>query len=211
MSVPATGWWRRNRWALVALPVALLLVLIGAGDRVRTLWWEDDLRQSTTAEPGATVAFHQQVLDGAGDPMPIDVRVRLDAVGTATTLPEDMKLPAGTHAVQVDLTLSADPDVALVNCQLAVRDAAGTRYDYLSSGWGAMQPVAPCVPADAPGPWPSLGDLDGALTHSDDLPRPSTWSVSPVVVVPDGVEVTDVVLWWQLPQYVLLEASGQDA
>ena len=45
---PAAGWWRRNRWALAALPVALALTLVAAGDRVRTLWWERDLRVPTT-------------------------------------------------------------------------------------------------------------------------------------------------------------------
>ena len=90
-----------------------------------------------------------------------------------------------------------------------MRDAAGTRYDYVSNGWGALQPVVPCVPEDTPGPWPSLGDLDDVLADPDAPPRPATWSVSPVVVVPEGVEVADVVLWWQKPQYVLLEVPSQ--
>ena len=136
------------------------------------------------------------------------MQVRLDHVGDATTLPDGLELPAGARAVQVDLTLSADPDVVLTGCSLAVRDAAGTRYDYVSSGWGALQPVVPCVPEDTPGPWPSLGDLDDVLTDPDAPPRPATWSVSPVVVVPEGVDVADVVLWWQKPQYALLEVPS---
>ncbi|KQY47854.1 hypothetical protein [Cellulomonas sp. Root137] len=202
------SWWRRNRWALVALPVALALALVAAGDRVRTLWWEQDLRRPTTVEAGETAQFHQRVYDGAGGTLPVDVEVRLDGVGEATTLPEDMELPAGTRAVQVDLTLSADPDVVLTGCSLAVRDAAGTRYGYVASGWGALQSATPCVPEDAPGPWPPLGDLEDALSDPDDLPRPATWSVSPVVVVPDGVEIADVALWWQMPHYVLLEVPS---
>jgi len=205
---PDVGWWHRNRWALLALPVALALALVAAGDRVRTMWWEQDLRRPTTAEAGAAVDFHQRVRDGLGGTMPIDVQVRLDGIGTAPTLPDRMELPTGTRAVQVDLTLSADPDVVLTGCFLAVRDAAGTRYDYVANEWGALQPTVPCVPQDTPGPWPSLGDLDDALTHEDTPPRPETWSVAPVVVVPDGVELTDVVLWWQMPQHVLLEAPS---
>ncbi|WP_315096315.1 hypothetical protein [uncultured Cellulomonas sp.] len=197
---PAPGWWRRNRWALAALPVALALALVAAGDRVRTLWWEKDLRVPTTAEAGATVGFEQRVYDGAGGTMPIDVQVRLDGVRTATTLPEDMELPTGTRAVQVDLTLSADPDVVLAGCFLAVRDAAGTRYGYVASGWGALQSAMPCVPEGSPGPW--------AFADPDAPARPGTWSVSPVVVVPEGVEVADVALWWQMPRYVLLEAPS---
>jgi hypothetical protein len=207
--MPATsGWWRRNRWALAALPVALVLALVGSGDRLRTLWWEQDLRRPSVAAPGETVEFHQRIRDGVGGTMPVDVRVSLDGVGDATTLPEDMVLPAGTRAVRVDLSLTADPDLVLLGCSLAVRDASGTRYDYVANAWGARQGLAPCVPMDAPGPWPSLGDLDDTITHEDTPPRPGTWTVSPVVVVPDGADITEVVLWWQKPQYVLLEASS---
>ncbi len=204
---PAPGWWRRNRWALVALPVALLLVLLASGDRVRTLWWEQDLRVPSAADAGDDVEFHQRVYDGLGGTAPIDVQVRLDHVGEATTLPDDLVLPAGARAVQVDLTLSADPDAVLASCSLAVRDADGTRFDYVSNGWGGLQPVVPCVPEDTPGPSPSLGDLDDTLSEADTPARPATWSVSRVVVVPDGVDVADVVLWWQMPQYVRLDVS----
>jgi hypothetical protein len=201
---PAAGWWRRNRWALAALPVALALTLVAAGDRVRTLWWVQDLRVPTMVGAGGTGDFHQQGYDGAL----IDVQVRLDGVSDAGMLPEDLDLPPGTRAVQVDLTLSADPDMGLSGCLLAVRDTAGTRYDYVSNAWGATQPVVPCVPEDAPGPGPSLGDVDDVLADPDDLPRPATWSVSPVVVVPEDVVVADVVLWWEKPQYLLLEVPS---
>ncbi|MBD7917570.1 hypothetical protein H9657_04655 [Cellulomonas sp. Sa3CUA2] len=208
--VHAPGWWRRNGWALAALPVALALTLVASGDRVRTLWWEQDLRRPTAAGPGATVEFHQDVRDGLGGTVPLDVEVGLDRVADAAPLPDGMELPTGTRAVRVDLTLSADPDVVLVGCSLAVRDADGTRYDYVASAWGAWQPVSPCVPQDATGPWPSLGDLDDEISPdgTGQAPRPTTWSVSPVVVVPQDVEVTDVVLWWQLPQHVRLDVGG---
>lgn len=205
------GWWRRNRWALAALPVALVLTVVASGDRVRTLWWEQDLRRPVTAQPGETAELRQQVRDGLGGTLPVDVQIRLDGVDTPATLPEDLTLPAGTRAVQVDLTLSADPDVVLTGCSLAVRDATGTRYAYVASGWGALQPTVPCVPEGTPGPWPSLGDLDEQLADADAPPRPGTWSVSPVVVVPEGVEVADVVLWWQMPQYVELEVGAPNS
>jgi hypothetical protein len=205
---PAAGWWHRNRWALVALPVALALTLVASGDRVRTLWWQEDLHSPTTVAAGGTAHFHQRVYDGLGGTMPIDVSVQLDGVGDATTLPRDMELPDDTRAVQVDLTLSADPDQVLSACQLAVRDAAGTRYEYVSNAWGAFQAVVPCVPEDSPGPEPSLGNLDDTLSDPEHDPRPATWSVSRVVVVPAGTEVTDVVLWWQKPQYLQLDVPS---
>lgn len=205
---PDAGWWRRNRWALVALPVALALTLVASGDRVRTLWWEQDLRRPTAVAAGETGDFHQRVYDGLGGTLPVDVQVRLDGVGDATTLPDEMALPEGTRAVQVDLTLSADPDSVLSGCVLAVRDATGTRYDYVANAWGAFQAVIPCVPEDTPGPRASLGDLDEKISTPETAPRPATWSVSRVVVVPEGTEVTEVALWWQKPQYLLLEVPG---
>ena len=206
-----TGWWRRNRWALAALPVALALALVAAGDRVRTLWWEQDLRVPTTVEPGATARLPPACARPvSAAPCRSTCRCASTTSATRRPCPTDLELPAGTRAVQVDLTLSADPDVVLTGCSLAVRDAAGTRYDYVSSGWGALQPVVPCVPEDTPGPWPSLGDLDDVLTDPDAPPRPATWSVSPVVVVPEGVEVTDVVLWWQKPQYAAPRGAELD-
>lgn len=207
---PGDGWWRRNRWALAALPLTLALTVVSAGDRVRTMWWEQDLRRPTSAAPGTTATFRQDVRDGLGGTYPIDVQVALDEVGDARSLPDGLELPPGTRAVQVDLTLAAEPDVTLVGCHLAVRDAEGTRYDYVSNAWGAWQPTSPCVPQDATGPWPSLGDdLDAAVTSHDPeaAPRPASWSVSPVLVVPADVEVTDVVLWWQMPQHVRLEVA----
>ena len=107
---PAAGWWRRNRWALAALPVVLVLTLVAAGDRVRTLWWDQDLRVPTTVEAGTTGDFHQQGYDGSRRST---CRCASTASATPTTLPEDLELPAGTRAVQVDLTLSADPEVGL--------------------------------------------------------------------------------------------------
>jgi hypothetical protein len=206
---PAAGWWHRNRGALLVLPVALALTLVAAGDRVRTLWWEQDLRRPTTVAAGDTADFHQRVYDGVGGTLPIDVQVHLDGVSDVSTLPARMELPDGTRAVQVDLTLSADPDRVLTGCQLAVRDSAGTRYDYVSNAWEANQAVVPCVPEDTPGPWPSLGDLDAKLSDQETPPRPATWTVSPVIVLPEGIEITEVVLWWQKPQYLLLEVPGQ--
>lgn len=199
------GWWRRNRLALVALPLALAAALVASGDRLRTMWWENDLRRPTVVAAGESADFHQQVRDGLGGTTPLDVKARLVGVHDAATLPEYLVLPAGTRAVEVDLTLSADPDVVLVGCRLAVRDEAGTRYDYVAQGWGAFQPVSPCVPEATPGPWPSLGDLDDVLSDHDTPARPYSWSVSPVIVLPDDVEVADVLLWWQMPQHLRFE------
>lgn len=201
------GWWRRNRWALAVLPVVLALAVVAAGDRVRSYWWEKQWLLPTTAAPGETVTFHQDVRDGDGGTYPVDVTARLDGVTEATTLPDGLELPPTSRALRVELTLAADPDVVVVGCRLAVRDTAGTRYEFVWDGWGASQPTQPCVPEDTTGPWPMLGGgLDEELSTPDGAltPRPPTWTVDPVVVVPRDVEIADVVLWWELPSYLRL-------
>ncbi len=203
-------WWHRNRWALLALPLALVLALVASGDRVRSLWWERDLRRATTAPVGEGATFRQVVHDGSGGTFPVEASVRLDGVEVVddpAALPPRTQLPDGVTAVRVDLTIEADPDVVLRTCQLAVRDAAGTRYEYVWDAHGGSQPVSPCVPEDAPGPESVIGE-PGATRSDPDAPRPPTFSVSRVVVVPQGVAVTDVALWWQLPDYVELELAA---
>ena len=141
--------------------------------------------------------------------MPIDVQVRLDRVGDATTLPEDLELPAGTRAVQVDLTLSADPERrARPGACWRCATLRGRGTTTCRTRWGAMQPVVPCVPEDTPGPWPSLGDARRRAQRPG-RPAPSGHVVRVAgVVVPEDVEVADVVLWWQKPQYLLLEVPS---
>ena len=203
------SWTRRNRWGLLALPLALVAALAASSDRVKLYFWDEGLRQPQRAAQGAWLDFRNTYSDSDGE-HPLEVKVRLDAVRPASTLWQSespLQLPAGTQAVEVELSLEADPDLPLSICRLAVRDAEGTRYDYLST-IGSAQPFSPCVPPDAPGPQRALGALDEGRDVSDDPVRPESWTVKPVIMMPAGVEVTDVVLWWDQPDYVALSVAG---
>ena len=129
------SWTRRNRWGLLALPLALAAALAGSSDRVKLYFWDEGLRQAQRAEQGAWLDFRNTYSDSEGE-HPLEVKVRLDAVRPASTLWQStspLQLPAGTQAVEVELSLEADPDLPLSVCRLAVRVAEGTRYDYLST------------------------------------------------------------------------------
>lgn len=205
-----SGWSRRNRWGLATLPLAVVAALVASSDRVQLYFWEEGLRRPQSAVQGSWVDFRDTYTDAEGEHVR-EVRVRLDGVEPATTpweSTEPVELPPGTRALTVRLSLTAGPDLPLSVCSLAVRDADGTRYDYLSGVAGMAQPVSPCVPPDAPGPFPAMGDLDLKGAAGDDEPRrPASWTVAPVIVVPDDAEISEVVLWWEMPDYVALTVS----
>lgn len=202
------SWTRRNRWGLLALPLALAAALAASSDRVELYFWDEGLRRPQHAAQGAWLDFRDTYSDSEGK-HPLRVRVRLDGVRPATSLwtsTSPLDLPPGTQALEVDLSLAADPGLPLSICRLAVRDAAGTRYDYLGT-IGGGQPFSPCVPPDAPGPQRALGELDKGLDTSGDPVRPESWTVKPVITLPAGVQVSDVVLWWDQPDYAALSVG----
>ncbi|MPZ95440.1 MAG: hypothetical protein GEU96_11180 [Propionibacteriales bacterium] len=50
---------------------------------------------------------------------------------------------------------------------------------------------------------PAMGE-DLAETTPGEPPRPRSWTVEPVLVVPEDVEIADVVFWWEKPGYAAL-------
>jgi hypothetical protein len=169
---------------------------------VQLYFWEEGLHRPQHAAQSDWLTYRQPYSDSNGD-HELRVRVRLDGVTEATGLwssSSELQLPAGTQAVKVSLSFEADPKLPLSTCKLAVRDAAGTRYEYLS-GIDSPQPISPCVPPESPGPDRALGKLDEGRDTSGDPVRPATWTVDPVITLPKDVDITDVVLWWDLPDY----------
>ncbi|PZF80841.1 hypothetical protein [Jiangella anatolica] len=204
MSAP--GWWRRNRWGLVALPVAAAAALAASSYRVEDYWWLEKPRDLADGSRGEWVEFSASQYDRTGD-VPFTVRVRLDEVRTASApfgSEDPLELPDGVQAVAVDLTLAAAPDVPLAGCSLVLRDADGTEYEYQSSSPSISQATSPCVPPDARGP--EL-DLFEGLDPDTGPRRPDEWAVSPVVLLPEGVEVTQVLLSWGPPDGLLISAG----
>lgn len=204
----AEGWWRRNRWGLAALPLALVLAVAGNAARVGPMWW--DLAPHVARGPGA------DGLAQVRSPMPawggtvVDARLGLVGVQRTTTVTDrsgravDARVPAGTVLWRVTLRVEAEPAVPLVGCELALVDARGRSF---SLDRGAITPsdAVPrqrCVPDATPGPeWDST---TGGLRT--DVARAAAYQVVSYVVTPADVQPTEIRVWWQLPEYAALPA-----
>jgi hypothetical protein len=203
------SWRRRNRWWLVLLPVALVVLVAGSSYRVKTFWWDSGYHHvSATAEPGKFVHVVQRFHDQIG-PTRRTFDVRLDRAGKVDSLPQESSsdevspVPQGATAWRVDLSWRAAPDQDLSGCQVALMDASGAQY-----GAGLSDPlgqVYPCVPEDAPGPSTPLGrGAKRGQVPTDTQPRPERWASKVVVLMPSGVRPTAARVVFDHPDYVVL-------
>lgn len=203
------AWARRNRWGLALAPVALVAALAASSDRVDAYYLMANPIRATVAAPGEEIRFETRTLDADGTH---ELVVDLALAGITPTYVlwggDAIELPDGAELVRVDLALGAPPEAILLGCQMAVVDTEGRRYDYgnLPIG-GGSQPVSPCVPENTPGPQPSLGALGAGGFTPGEEPRPARWSVGPTFVVPEGVEIEAVLVWWDLPDYAELRVG----
>lgn len=199
------SWVRRNRWWLLALPLALAAVVAASAYNAKVFWFDSGLHHRIAgAEPGEFVSVTDDYSDPYGDTSRT-LRVRLRDVGTITTYPtRDGRLapPDGLDAVVVRLDFEADPDETLNFCNLAVLDDDGRRYEVPDP---VGQPT-PCLPSGRGGP---------VLPLTEDVPRgyvepgserPPTWQSWPIVLMPEGARVDRVLIWWDYPDYVELPA-----
>ena len=203
-------WTRRNRWGLLALPLLAALVFAGNGIRLDDYWWNLEPRNATTADKGEWVTFRQDFHDAAGDATRT-VKVRLDGIREVTSIPQSFDktepVPGGVRALEVDLSFAAKPDQYLRVCQLALRGKDGERYQFASSvGLVTQMNVNPCVPDDQPGPASAIFKGDNRQVPEGEE-RPETWELHPIVFVPKDADITQVLLWWELPDYLQLSTK----
>jgi hypothetical protein len=201
--VTGRGWWRENRVWLPGVPLALAALLAASSYNVREHWYDRGLRHElAVASPGEQVEVTDDYDDALG-PTSRTFSVRLDRVREAATYPFDLgdgPPPPGTHVVEAVLDWAAEPDQVLSGCTVAVVDSDGRRYERVDSfTQGNM-----CVPFGHEGPSaPGLeGDVRGTVEPG--TARPPTWTTRSSFVVPDGVRVTRVLVWWERPDYVAL-------
>ena len=199
------SWLRRNRWWLVALPLAVALAAVASAYQVKLFWYDADLRHAmATAEPGEFVTVTDDYSDPFGETSRT-LRVRLTGVDTTPTWPTldgEALTPAGTQAVVVRLEFEADPGETLNYCNVTVEDTEGRRYEIPEL---AAQST-PCLPDGRTGPvLPATRDTRrGYVVPGEE--RPPTWQAGPVFLVPEGATVGRVLVWWDEPDYVELPA-----
>jgi hypothetical protein len=200
------SWLRRNRWWLLALPVSLALVVASSSYFVKDFWYDAGLHHRLAeGEPGDLVTVTDDYSDALGETSRT-FSVRFSETGTWPVYPTQDGVatpPPGLEVRFVRLDFEAETDQALGTCTVVVEDSDGRRYEVPD----AFVQIAQCTPADRSGPIvPGIaGQERGELPYEQE-PRPPTWSVTPRFLLPEGAEITRVLIWWQLPDYVELAA-----
>ncbi|MEO7235366.1 MAG: hypothetical protein ABIW80_08325 [Lapillicoccus sp.] len=206
-----TTWWRRNRLALVLVPVALVLAAAGNASRLDDYWWSRDLHQSVRPGDGGTAAVRTEYDDGTLQyPITADVAltsvtrvssVTLDGRSRTVTLPDDSAL------WRVVMHWTADPSTVLSGCQIGIQGEDGRFWeksypDLLDAGSTTL-PFSPCVPDDTPGPQVKL-DLSGIQPAKVGEERPAAYDVTVYVLTAADAAPAEVRVWWLPPLYAWL-------
>lgn len=205
-------WWRRNRWALLALPlVAGALVLVGSY-RVHTFWDRWQLTEPVEATAGRPTTFNDTLEDANGSyevaltveagPTTVAGAIR-DAEGQTHFFPTH----EGTRVWQTELTITADPDTILSGCSARLVDTEGRTTHYTQTTAGVPLPVSPCVPADATGPGAELG-FGGDATPAPT--RPETFTVPVVFRTAEDFVPNRLDLSWSTPRYLSIQLDVEE-
>ncbi|MGH3643883.1 MAG: hypothetical protein ACRDUX_33230 [Mycobacterium sp.] len=196
-----TSWLRRNRWGLLALPVAVALAVGANAQRLQDYWWDQDLRQpAATGRLDEWVTWTDSFSDATGESTRT---LRVKVTGVAAT---DLELPSDLVGERVALDFAAEPDQVLSGCRLALLDGDGNRYVYDPTINEVSQDIWPCVPGNHPGPAPSIA-AGQPRTVAPGEERPPSWTAQPVLVVPRNAKITQVLLWWEEPEYLAVQLN----
>jgi len=207
-----TTWWRRNRWGLAALPLALVLALGAGSSRLHDYWWTRGFHSAAPVESGRAHLVDEY--DDGHLRYPIEAHYAVDSFAPAddVTLIGGDPLPGGLRAWRLSLAVSADPDVALEGCTVAIVDTRGNLHQTSDSRLPVDGPeFADCVPRATPGPQPDFGSTAAPRLREGDDPRPAEFTTDTVFVLPDEAEPASVRLWYFLPRYVELPVDGSTA
>ena len=196
-------WWRRNRWALLALPFLLVLAVAASSYRVITTWQPWQLTDPVEAGPGQPARLVDEGIDLDGSTYPIDVLLSsgtlrqatraTDSYGDVQELPE---IP-GTVVWRVELAVSADPETKLTGCRLRLVDEKGRETTYSSVRPGISLPSDPCVPR-----------LDVDIFADEDEPpppRPESYTRPIYFRTTDDFVPVRMDVYWDTPTYAALE------
>jgi len=197
-----TGWLRRNRWGLLVVPIAAAALVAGNAQRLHDYWWVKELRVvGASGQQGSWVHYSEPFSDALGaSRLAVDLEVvDVRTVGSISDpIRGEVKVDTdGAMAYAVKLRFRADPKTVLIGCRMALLDAAGNRYDFDHQALGVAQDLYPCLQDGAEGYGNSIR-VDTPRAYVDG-PRPATWTTRPVVIVPAGVRITEVRLWWDDP------------
>jgi hypothetical protein len=185
--VSGVGWWRRNRWGLIALVPALAAALAVNVYEAYESYWKTQPRDSVVASDDEWVAF-------AG------ARLRLVELVPADDLKDSNRNvvtpPEGVAVWRVRIAIDAAQPESLAGCELLLEDDAGRTYEDAPRDLAMVSLLdALCTP-----------DTTGLETSSPGAPTPSTFEnvtyfATPSAARPVAVRVT---LSGLLPAYARL-------
>jgi hypothetical protein len=207
VSARRAGWWRRNRWALAALPLVLALVAVSGASRLVNFWWPSQLAEAVPAVVGQPVDHLVRTVDAEGEPTTFGATVLVgpttrardvtDADGMLHLVPH----VDGTRVWRTDLTITAPGEHDAALCFVEVVDDRGRTTGYNPSTVGAdglpFTPCSPLVPTDEL--------LDGTFV------REETYTVPVLVRLAADVTPAELRLSWERPDYlsVPLEVTAE--
>lgn len=201
----ARTWWRRNRWALAALPLVLVVVGLSGWGRIATFWLPHELTDSIDTEAGQLTDFTDDYVDAGGEherTLRLAVRDVVPDPAPVTSAGEPVvgaELPEGTRLWQLELDVEADPETVLTGCRVALVDAEGavTERDPTLLPWDAGWDA--CQPADTVNPTAQLF-VDDA--EDDPSTRPTAYSRVVQLLAGEDFEPVAVRVWWETPTFL---------
>jgi len=172
------GWWRRNRWGLVALLPALVAAMGVNLSSAYEMYWKSQPREPVAVGDGGWVAF-------AG------ARMRLVDLALADDLKDSYSNPVtppeGTRVWRARIAFDAPQPEPLAGCELLLEDDAGRTYE--------------ATPRDVPRvslPFPSCKP-DTSASKTTATPTPATsapTSSAPATIAPATVTSYETVAYF---------------
>lgn len=235
---PPRSWWRRNRWALLALPFVLALTTAASSYRILTLWNPWQLTDPVAAAVGEPVRFTDEITAGVED-YPIELELSAGPARQVTSVPD----PAAVDEAEADAADPADTDpadAALGNAPSSsgepVPEMPGTvvwqidltvtadpdevlRYCQLrlvdeqerETAYSTVRPgilVSGDPCVPAAAPGPEP-DLGLDLEPTDAPPRPETYTVPVIFRTAEDFVPARLDVYWKPPRYAALELTTE--
>lgn len=171
-------WLRRNRWWLLALPLAVVLAVASAGYRVDDFWWSNGWHRAEAVAPvGRYATLRATVYSFDQKPAPVTMNVRLGSVTRIDGRPGSPRVGA-----RLRLDFRAVDGKPAPYCTVFVVDTDGNRYDVIMLDDGSN----PCPPPDG---------------SPDDATAPARWSRDVAAAVPRKAKVASVWIGVTKPGY----------